>query len=55
MRNCFAGGESFHPAISPRQRVFMKGVGTARPQYLEAQELGTSRPHPAQEWSLTQA
>jgi hypothetical protein len=28
-------------------------VGTARPQYLEAQELGTSRPNPAREWSLT--
>jgi hypothetical protein len=29
------------------------GAGTARPQSLEAQELGTSRSHPAQEWPLT--
>jgi hypothetical protein len=43
-------GESSSPlpgaASNSAQRPFLSGVGTARPQYLEVQELGTRRPHP---------
>jgi hypothetical protein len=47
-----AGCRSRRPGL---RQAYVFGVGTARPQYLEAWELGTSRPHPAQEWSLTRA